>query len=157
MAVKIGARERRDRLEQLEELCREAGIPCTIQRRALLEAALDRDDHPTANQVFEAVRVRNPQISRATVHRNLETLSEMGVITKTCHPGGVARYDARVDIHHHLICLRCNSVVDIDDENLSSLTIPDTSAFGFEVSDFRVQLRGICRNCRKKGSKQRIR
>ena len=155
--MKVGARERRDRLEHFEKLCREAGVPCTIQRRALLEAVLDRDDHPTANQVFKAVRVQNPQISRATVHRNLETLSEMGVITKTCHTGGVARYDARVDIHHHLICLRCNSVVDIDDENLSSLTIPDTSAFGFEVSDFRVQLRGICRNCRKKISKQRNR
>jgi Fur family peroxide stress response transcriptional regulator len=150
--MKIGARERQDRLEQLEKLCREAGIPCTMQRRVLLEAVLERDEHPTANQLFEAVRVRNPQISRATVHRNLETLSEMGVIMKTCHPGGVARYDARVDIHHHLICLRCNSVVDIDDENLSSLTIPDTSAFGFEVSDFQVQLRGICRECRKKGS-----
>jgi len=155
--MKIGARERRDRLEQLEKLCRDVGIPCTIQRRALLEAVLDRDDHPTANQVFEAVRVGNPRISRATVHRNLELLSEMGVITKTCHTGGVFRYDARVDIHHHLICLRCNSVVDIDDDNLSSLTVPDTSAFGFEVSDFRVQLRGICRNCRKKISKQRIR
>jgi Fur family peroxide stress response transcriptional regulator len=155
--MKIGARERRDRLEQLEKLCRDAGIPCTIQRRALLEAVLDRDDHPTANQVFEAVRVVNPRISRATAHRNLELLSEMGVITKTCHTGRVFRYDARVDIHHHLICLRCNSVVDIDDDNLSSLTVPDTSAFGFEVSDFRVQLRGICRNCRKKISKQRIR
>ena len=155
--MKIGARERRDRLEQLETLCREAGIPCTIQRRALLETVLDRDDHPSANQVLEAVRARNPQISRATVHRNLETLSEMGVITKTCHTGGVARYDARVDIHHHLICLRCNSIVDIDDENLSSLTIPDTSAFGFEVSDFRVQLRGVCRNCRRKSSKLRVR
>ena len=155
--MKIGARGRRGRLELLEKLCREAGIPCTIQRRALLETVLDRDDHPSANQVFEAVRARNPQISRATVHRNLETLSQMGVITKTCHTGGVARYDARVDIHHHLICLRCNSIVDIDDENLSSLTIPDTSAFGFEVSDFRVQLRGTCRNCRKKISKQRNR
>lgn len=155
--MEFGAGERRDRLEQLENRCREAGIPCTIQRRALLEAVLDSDGHPTANQLFEAMRVRNPQISRATVHRNLETLSEMGVIAKTCHPGGVTRYDARVDIHHHLICLHCNSVVDIDDENLNSLTIPDTAALGFEVSDFQVQLRGICRNCRKKISKQRIR
>ena len=57
--MKIGARESRDRLEQLEKLCRKAGLPCTIQRRALLEAVLDSDDHPTANQVFEAVRVRN--------------------------------------------------------------------------------------------------
>ena len=95
-----------------------------------------------------------------TTHANTASCAgtrSIRVIAKTCHTGGVARYDARVDIHHHLICLRCNSVVDLDDENLSSLTIPDTSAFGFEVSDFRVQLRGVCRNCGKKSSKQRIR
>ena len=150
----IGERERQARLEQLDRVCREAGIPCTIQRRSLLEGVLDCNDHPTANRIFGAVRARNPRISRATVHRNLELLSELGVITKTGHTGGVARYDARTDIHHHLICLRCNSIVDIDDQNLSSLTIPDTSAFGFEVTDFRVQLRGICRNCRKRASKK---
>jgi Fur family peroxide stress response transcriptional regulator len=153
----IGARERRDRLERFEELCREAGVPCTIQRSALLEAVLDREDHPTAHQVLEAVRARIRGISRATVHRNLETLVEMGVITKTCHPGGVIRYDARIDIHHHLVCLRCNSIADIDDENLDSLELPDTSAFGFKVSDFRVQLRGVCRECRRKDSKKRNR
>jgi len=120
-----------------------------MQRRILLEAVLDRDDHPTANQVFEAVSVRSQRISRATVHRNLEMMTAMGVITKTCHPGGVSRYDTRVDIHHHLICMRCNSVVDIDDENLNSLKIPDTSELGFEVRDFRVQLRGVCKSCRQ--------
>jgi Fur family peroxide stress response transcriptional regulator len=67
----------------------------------------------------------------------------MGVITKTCHTGGMARYDARVDIHHHLICLRCNGVADIDDEGLSSLTIPDTSAFGFEVSGDAITMKEV--------------
>jgi Fe2+ or Zn2+ uptake regulation protein len=144
--------EKKRRLEMFEGMCREAGVPFTHQRRVILEAVLDSDEHPSANQVFEKVKAVSPAISRATVHRNLETMSGMGVITKTCHPGGVARYDARTDLHHHLICMRCSSVVDIDDDNLSSLEIPDTSAFGFEVSDFRVQLRGVCRSCRQRES-----
>lgn len=137
------------RLEAFEASCREADIPCTYQRRAILKAVLDCDQHPSVNEVYKAVSAVNPEMSRATVHRNLELMSAMGIITKTCHPGGVARYDARTDIHHHLICLSCNSIVDIDDDKLNALEIPDTSAVGFEVSDFRVQLRGVCRNCRK--------
>jgi Fe2+ or Zn2+ uptake regulation protein len=149
----IESMERRDeqeRLELFERKCHEAGIPCTYQRRAILKAVLESDEHPSVHHVFEAVR--SAGISRATVHRNLEIMAAMGVITKTCHPGGFCRYDARTDIHHHLICMRCNSVVDIDDENLDALKIPDTSALGFEVSGFRVQLRGICKRCREKES-----
>jgi Fur family peroxide stress response transcriptional regulator len=144
----MDADEKQIRVDEFEKRCRESGIPCTIQRRAILEAVLERDDHPTVAQVFEAVRATNRGVSKATVHRNLDVMAGMGVITKTCHPGNAARYDARTDIHHHLICLRCESVVDIDDENLNSLTIPDTSAYGFEVTDFRVQLRGVCKKCR---------
>ena len=138
------------RLEELEHACREAGVPCTSQRRAILEAVLDSVTHPSANTVFEFVRDRVRGISKATVHRNLEILSDMGLITKTCHPGAVARYDARTDIHHHLICLRCNSVEDIDADHLNRLEMPDTSKYGFEVRDYRVQLRGLCRKCRER-------
>jgi len=143
-------REKKGRLEQFELLCSERGIPCTVQRRVILEAVLDHGDHPTANQVFTDVSASHRGISRATVHRTLEILSRLGIITKTCHPGKVARYDACTDIHHHLICLHCDKVVDFHDEGLNSLKVPDTSSTGFEISDFRVQLRGICRECRDK-------
>jgi Fur family peroxide stress response transcriptional regulator len=153
----MDAHEKQNRVDEFEKLCRQNGIPCTIQRRAILEAVLDRDDHPTVARVFEDVRAANRGISKATVHRNLDVMAGMGVITKTCHPGNVARYDARTDIHHHLICLRCESVVDIDDQTLNSLIIPDTSASGFEVTDFRVQLRGVCKRCRDRERKKRTR
>jgi Fe2+ or Zn2+ uptake regulation protein len=87
-------------------------------------------------------------ISRATVHRALETLVKLGVITKTCHPGNVIRYDGRTDVHHHLVCMRCDKVIDICDERLDAIEIPDTSAYGFQVEDFRVQFRGVCKKCR---------
>lgn len=141
--------EKQKKLEEFDRKCRHAGVPCTLQRRAIFRAVLDSNQHPSANQVFDAVNADSHGVSKATVHRNLEMMAGMGVITKTSHPGGVARYDARTDIHHHLICVSCNSVVDIDDEHLNSLRIPDTSALGFEVFDFRVQMRGLCRDCRE--------
>jgi Fe2+ or Zn2+ uptake regulation protein len=72
----------------------------------------------------------------------------MGVITKTCHPGKSVRYDRRTELHHHLVCMRCDEVIDISDSRYDSLPVPDTTDLGFEVSDLRVQLRGTCRRCR---------
>jgi Fe2+ or Zn2+ uptake regulation protein len=60
----------------------------------------------------------------------------------------VVRYDGRIERHHHLICLQCDAVVDIAAPELDALPLPDTSAFGFEVQQHRVQLRGLCRRCR---------
>jgi Fur family peroxide stress response transcriptional regulator len=145
---------RRERIELFERLCREQGERCTVQRRVILETVLELDNHPSADQVFEPVEARLPGISRTTVYRALEHLSHMGVITKACHPGRVARFDPRLELHHHLVCLRCNQLIDFEDEALNELTVPDTSDLGFEVSDYRVQLRGTCQSCREKEKKE---
>jgi Fur family peroxide stress response transcriptional regulator len=144
--------DRQTRLRRIEDsrrLCREHGLPLTAQRTAVLEAVLDLDDHPTADRVQEAVARRDPGVSRATVYRALESLARIGVITKACHPGKAIRYDSRTETHHHLVCLRCDEVIDISDERLDALPVPDASRYGLEVSDFRVQFRGICRRCRE--------
>jgi Fe2+ or Zn2+ uptake regulation protein len=137
------------RIDAFRRLCRKQGLPLTEQRMTVLEVVLDLDNHPTADQVHEAVTRRDPGVSRATVYRALESLARIGVITKACHPGKAVRYDSRTETHHHLVCLQCDEVIDISDEHLDALPVPDTSAFGFEVSDSRVQLRGICRRCRE--------
>lgn len=144
--------EKRERLAALDTLCREQGVPRTSQRRVILETLLDLDNHPTADQVLEAVSRRRSEISRATVYRTLETLVRMGLIMKTSHPGRVVRYDPHVDRHHHLVCLRCDEVIDVYDRRLDALPLPDLSALGFDVSDYRVQLRGLCRECAERES-----
>jgi Fur family peroxide stress response transcriptional regulator len=138
------------RLELFERICRERGLPITVQRRIILETTLSLGNHPTAEQIHAAVADRIDGISRTTVYRTLETLVRLDLITKACHPGGVTRYDRRTEIHHHLICLRCDEVVDISNARFDALPIPDTSEYGFEVADHRVQLRGICKQCREK-------
>ncbi len=145
---------RQARIESFERLCHEHGLRATVQRRVILEAVLGLDNHPTADQVYENVVGRLPGVSRTTVYRTLESLARLGVITKACHPGAVARYDRRTDLHHHLICLHCDGITDISDARLDDLGIPDTSAYGFEVADFRVQLRGLCRRCRANAGRE---
>jgi Fe2+ or Zn2+ uptake regulation protein len=143
-----------DQIREFKRLCREHGERVTVQRLVILETVLDLDNHPSADQIYEMVEARLPGIARTTVYRTLEHLTRMGIITKACHPGPVARFDPRTEIHHHLVCLYCNDFIDFEDDVLNRLPVPDTSAFGFEVRDYRVQLRGICQNCRENREKE---
>lgn len=138
-----------DRLARLQEICRETGIPLTNQRRTVLEVLLHRNDHPTAEQVFEAVKAFSPQISRRTVYRVLETLVQLELIRRVHHPGATARFDAMIRRHHHLICARCNKIVDLESAELDNIALPRGKPCGFEIRELSVQLTGICPECRK--------
>lgn len=142
------------RLEEYRKLCRERGLNFTAQRRAILEAVLELDNHPQADQVHSALSRRRVRVSRATVFRTLEGLARLGIITKACHTGSSVRYDGRTDLHHHLICTGCDRVIDFSDARLDSVPVPDTRRLGFVVSDLQVQLRGTCRECREQEDKR---
>jgi Fur family peroxide stress response transcriptional regulator len=138
-----------ERLRAFEALCRRTGVPFTVQRRVVLQAVLERDDHPTADQVLEVVKERAPGVSRTTVYRVLDMLVEVGVIRRLHHPGPAARFDGKIRRHHHLICKKCNTVIDLENANLDRLRFPDVSTAGFEVDDFSVQFTGTCAACRQ--------
>jgi len=138
-----------DRLKEFESRCRSRGVPLTVQRRLVLQAVLERDDHPTADQILEVVKQRVPGISRTTVYRVLDTLTEMEVVRRLAHPGAAARFDGRVRRHHHLICKRCHRVIDLESARLDRLRLGDVGAEGFEIEDFSVQFSGTCAACRK--------
>ena len=138
------------RLRDLVDRCAEHGVLLSDARRAVLEAMLVLDGHPTADQVLAAATDREPGIGRATVYRALDAFVEAGILTKALHPGAAVRYDIRPEKHHHLVCECCEAIIDITDAGLDALTVPDTSNLGFEVSSVQVQLRGTCRNCNPK-------
>jgi Fur family transcriptional regulator, peroxide stress response regulator len=145
---------RNERLEELREQCRARGLTLTAQRRAVLEAVIDLDNHPRADEVYAVLSRRRPRVSRATVFRTLESLARLGIIHKASHPGQAVRYDGRTDLHHHLICTACDRVIDFSDQHLDSVPVPDTRRLGFVVSDLQVQLRGTCRECREQEEKR---
>jgi Fur family transcriptional regulator, peroxide stress response regulator len=140
---------RQDSLRRLEEICREKGLPVTSQRRTVLEVLLRRSDHPTADQVYEAVQAGLPQISRRTVYRVLDTLVEFDLIRRVHHPGAVARFDGMIHRHHHLVCTRCHKILDLESSALDDMPLPAGKPQGFVIHDFSVQFMGVCPDCRK--------
>jgi Fur family transcriptional regulator, peroxide stress response regulator len=136
------------RLRALEERCRQKGLPVTVQRRAILEAVLRRDDHPSADDIFEAVHARLPQVSRTTIYRVLDTFVDMGLIRRLRQTGS-ARFDRNIDRHHHLICSRCGKVMDLEDPALDQLPMPNRKLHGFEIDDYSVQFSGTCPDCQR--------
>jgi Fur family transcriptional regulator, peroxide stress response regulator len=142
--------EKQQRIDRFFAAHRESGLPVTTQRRAVFEAILDRRDHPTAEQVYRAVRAGLPQISRMTVHRILGTFISLGLLSKTCHPGSSARFDPKLHQHHHLLCLACGEIFDVEDARLNRLPWPDVGHRGFQIEDYHVNFRGWCARCRHK-------
>jgi Fur family transcriptional regulator, peroxide stress response regulator len=138
------------RIDRFLAAHRERGLPVTTQRRAVFEAILDRTDHPTAEQLYRAVRDELPQISRMTVHRILSGFVSLGLVSKICHPGSAARFDPKLRQHHHLVCLDCGRVIDVEDSRLNNLSWPDVNPQEFQIEDYHIHFRGRCARCRKR-------
>ena len=133
-------------IERLEQLCRKHSLPLTAQRRAVLEALQARLDHPTVDELWEDVRVLIPEVSRTTVYRILETFAQLRIIRKVCHPGAVARYESLTTRHHHLLCIRCGAMSDLQNAVYDKLTLPGADT-GFEIEDYSIQFSGLCAEC----------
>jgi Fur family transcriptional regulator, peroxide stress response regulator len=141
--------EKQRRIERFETAHRERGLPVTMQRRAVFEAILDRRDHPTADQVFLAVHPRLPQLARMTVYRILGKLVSLRLLSKTCHPGSSARFDPKLHQHHHLVCLDCGDIIDLEDARLNKLPLPEVGRRGFQIEGYHINFRGRCVRCRQ--------
>jgi Fur family transcriptional regulator, peroxide stress response regulator len=136
-----------ERVAGFEAECRKRGLAVTVQRRTVFEALSARRDHPTADQVYDAVKGRIPGLSRTTVYRVLEALVDAGFARKVHHAGGVARFDPVTHRHHHLVCEACGRLVDLDDAAVPTLRLPEARGSGFRIKDYSVSFLGLCGAC----------
>ncbi len=122
----------------------------TEQRAAVYRFLLGTVMHPTADEVFTAVRSEIPDISLATVYKSLEALVGCELAMKLTYGDSAARYDARTDPHPHARCTVCGRVLDvpgrIDTRMLESLG----AVRGFTVEGYRLELVGRCGGCRQR-------
>ena len=131
----------------LREALEANGQRFTEQRAAVFRFLAGTEIHPTADEVFTAVRSDIPDISLATVYKSLETLVGCGLATKLTYGDGSARYDGRTDEHHHARCVRCGSVLDLPG-TLESAALDRLGPIdGFRVEGYRLELVGVCAAC----------
>ncbi len=119
----------------------------TIQRSLVLETIKELKSHLTADEVYDTIVKKYPDISRGTVYRNLNLLSSIGEIRKIEMPSGADCYDYLCHEHYHARCIKCGKVFDIDMEYITNLekNIKDTS--GFEFTGHNIIFKGICIKC----------
>lgn len=133
----------------------EHGHRFTEQRAAVYRFLSDTRTHPTADQVFLAVRSDVPGISLATVYKSLETLVGCGLARKLGYADGSARYDGRTDPHHHARCVECGRVFDVpgklSENELESLR---EGVNAITITGYRLEFTGLCPKCEAAGANE---
>ena len=119
----------------------------TIQCSLVLETVNRLHCHATADEVYEAIVKEHPTVSRATVYRNLNRLSETGNIRKIEIPGGPDRFDHQRHEHYHVKCAKCGRVFDVDMDYNSDLEEKIKDAHGFQFTGHNIIFTGICPEC----------
>ena len=114
----------------------------SLQRDTIKNVVCSTTCHPTADWVYNEVRKLIPNISLGTIYRNLSQLSDNSSI-RTIQDGSVTRYDGNIIPHHHLKCIKCGEIKDINIHNLN-LKEKIKSKFDFDPSDIEITVIGKC-------------
>lgn len=121
----------------------------TKQRRLVFDAVLHRRDHPTADAIYADVHAADDKISKGTVYRNLNVLSQNGEILHVKVPGA-DRYDFTLTNHYHVICTECGRVEDAPIGYIAENDDTVAAGTGFVIQRHRTVFEGLCPDCRKK-------
>jgi Fur family peroxide stress response transcriptional regulator len=122
----------------------------TPQRDAVLQVIRDREDHPTAGEIFEAARKHLPGISYATVYNSLRYLRDAGLVHEIKFGDGASRYDRETERHDHAICTACGKLVDFDLPEAVQLMRAAARKSRFKPESVHLTLRGLCPDCRER-------
>ena len=139
------------RLDEILGKLRQREFRITPQRIAILQAFLNTDQHPSVEQVYNQVKTHFPTTSLATVYKTVTLLKEIGEILEISFTDGGKRYDGNNPYPHpHLICTRCNRIIDPEVSLLDQMTAEVAKKTGYQVTSHQVELFGVCPACQKK-------
>jgi Fur family ferric uptake transcriptional regulator len=147
----------RDPQEYFEDYLRENQLKMTPQRRLILEVFLDMDEdrqeHLTAEELYDLVRQRDDSVGQATVYRTVKLLADSGLAKAVNFGDGVVRYELKYghEHHDHLICTNCRKTVEVHDPEIEALQEALARKHGFTLTGHKLYLYGVCRECRSRG------
>jgi len=127
------------------------GYRLTGPRRAVADLIAAHDGHFTAAELEAAARAGRLGLSRATLFRALDLLTELGVVERLDLPSGEHAYVpcARAH-HHHVICSRCGRTTEVEDCGVAEAVSEIGRRSGYRIDAHRLELFGLCRHCQAK-------
>jgi Fur family ferric uptake transcriptional regulator len=142
----------RTRMRRFEQVLRERGLKSTSQRDDIARIFFGAEGHLSIEELYRAVKRVNPRVGYATVYRTLKLLKECGLAAERHFDDGQARFEAveqEAQPHDHIICERCGKIVEFASKELERLQDRIGRFLGFVVSRHRMELYGICTECRE--------
>jgi Fur family transcriptional regulator, ferric uptake regulator len=128
-----------------------AGYRLTAPRRAVATLIAEYDGHFTASELEAVARSRQLGISRATLFRALDLLTELRVVERLDLPSGEHAYVPCAPAHHHhVICSRCGRAADVEDSGVAEAVAEISRRSGYRIESHRLELFGLCRHCQAK-------
>ena len=128
----------------------EAAVKQFRKRNAILACLQGTTSHPSAEMVYEMLQKEHPDISLATVYRNLARFKSQGLVSSVATVRGVERFDAMTHPHVHFICCSCDAVMDLPRMEIpESLRAEAEEISGCHVQDCRLTFTGLCDKCAK--------
>ncbi len=137
------------------ELLRSRGLRATRASRLILARLRHSNDHLSAEEVQRALRRRGHRVSIATLYQNLKRLTEAGLLVSFADSGGLVRFDANTAPHAHLVCTGCGRILDVApsaapvERLAAALPKPARRYRGWSIRDARLELCGLCPDCRR--------
>lgn len=139
--------------DEVLETLRAEGKRITPQRSLLLDVIRRSKGHLGADQIYHLARERDPRISLSTVYRNLNLLRELGLISRLHLDEEHHHYELKdAANHYHLICSSCGRVIEFDSSLVEQLMADVSAEKDFVVERVRIDLTGLCVECRDKGN-----
>ena len=132
---------------EFRRLCGEHGLAVTHQRQVIYQALMSMHDHPSPEVVYEKVRKQIPSISLGTVYKNIKTFVDSGLLREVSLHHGSTRLETNLAPHHHLVCVRCKTIVDLADDDLEPIQLKKRLPRGFSVQRYSVEVIGLCARC----------
>ena len=118
------------------------------KRNAILECLRGTTTHPSAEMVHEMLQKEHPDISLATVYRNLSRFRNQGIIQYVATVRGIERFDANTDPHVHFICTGCDAVIDLHQIQVPRAEDYDPAKCGqCQIQGCQLTFTGLCSNC----------
>ena len=119
------------------------------KRNAILSCLRDTHTHPSAEMVHGMLQQEHPDISLATVYRNLARFKSQGLIQSLGTVNGIERFDANTDPHVHFICTGCDAVLDLPQIQVPQALSCDAEACsGCSVAGCQLTFTGLCNTCK---------
>jgi len=119
----------------------------TPQRYAILQFLIESRDHPTADDIFQALSPQYPSLSVATVYNNLKLFVDAGLVKELTYGDDSSRFDADLSDHYHAICTNCGVIVDFDHPPVRDVEKAAATRTGFLVQGHRMEVYGLCPTC----------